>query len=129
MRWINLKKSALMVALGVIGAVVVVCLQRQKNDKVVTMGPPWLMSSDEKLIQTFKEDALSGGDQAAYSSRILYERLYLTRGDLTQAMPFLNAAANLNDPDAIEILNDPEKYYRDFKARFGEAIPQDFHLK
>lgn len=122
-------KSALIAALSLIAAAAAVFLHRQNNDKVVIMGPPWLMYSDKKLIQTFKEDALSSGDQAAYSCRILYERLYLTRGDLTQAMPFLQAAAKLNDPDAIEILKDPEEYYRDFKARFGEPIPQEFHLK
>lgn len=122
-------KSALIAALILIAAATTVFLHRQKNDKVVIMGPPWLMYSDEKLIQTFKDDALSGGDQAAYSCRILYERLYLTRGELTQAMPFLQAAAKLNDPDAIEILKDSEKYYRDFKARLGETIPQDFQLK
>lgn len=122
-------KSALLVALCLIAAFVGICRYRKENDKGIMMGPPWLLHSDEKLLQTFKDDALSGGDEASYSCRILYERLYLTRGDLTKAMPFLKAAAKLDDPDAIEILKDPDKYYRDFKARFGEALPAGLRLK
>lgn len=121
-------KSALLAALCLMAAAVGIYRSRKENDKDVLMGPPWLLYSDEKLLQTFRDDALRGDDEASYSCRILYERLYLTRGDLTKAMPFLKAAAKLGDPDAIEILKDPEKYYRDFKARFGEVIPQDFHL-
>ena len=93
------------------------------------MGPPWLLYSDEKLLQTFEHDALYGKADVIRWNQILYERFYLGRGDFTKAKRFIDTAADLGDEAAKEILKDPNLYYREFKTRCGEKVPNDFQLK
>lgn len=93
------------------------------------MGPPWLLYSDEKLLERFERDALYGKDDVITWNQILYERFYLTRGNFTKAKPFLDTAAELGDNTAKEILKDPEKYYRTQMKNCGVDVPDDFHLE
>jgi hypothetical protein len=101
----------------------------KKRKKEIIMGSPWLLYSDEKLLETFEDEALNGKNRVIQSNKILYERFYLGKGNLTKAMPFLEVAADLGDEEAKEILKSPEQYYRDLKKRCGESIPENFKLK
>jgi hypothetical protein len=101
----------------------------QKKEKVITMGPRWLLYSDEQLLKEFEDEAINGKFRVLRSNQILYDRFFLGRGDLSRAKPFLNMAAELGDETAREILKSPETYYLDSKKRFGESVPSGFSLK
>lgn len=93
------------------------------------MAPPWLLYSDEKLLQVYERDALYGKDNVIRWNQILYERFYFDRGNFSKSKPFLDAAAELGDKTAQAILKDPEKFYRELKRDCGETVPDGFKLK
>lgn len=110
------------------------------DDQSYMMGPPWLLYSDERLIDEFSEAALNGRSERVVirtvemerieANQILYESLYLSNGDFSKAKPYLEKAASLGDPRAKEILKDPIGYYREFRRRnLGESAPSALKLK
>jgi hypothetical protein len=99
------------------------------GNRSIIIGPPWLLYSDEELLDKFEYDALYGKQNVVSYNQILYERFYFARRDFTKAKPFLEIAAELGDDTAREILKDPRKAYIELKERLGEYVPHDFHLK
>ncbi len=102
---------------------------KNRQERVVIMGPPWLLYSDEKLLDRFEYDALCGKENVIRWNQILYERFFYGRCSFTKAKPFLDAAAELGDETAQTILKDPEKAYRMQMKNCGVSVPDDFHLE